>query len=209
MSYLYPRTKECELEVQKIIHLQSLANQLPDAFIDPKSVIKSHIPAANAPIRINIPKGQNQTANESKARLKRGRPIGSKDKNPRKRKGAKIGIGKTEDIITNEESPEESLDMTHKEIQVPDNEEISITYVMSGIKWNQKQIDIHDIFACNVAVDVMDEDHEPTSIEECTQISDWPKWNEAIDAELKFLAKREVFRPVVRTSKGVKPVGHK
>ena len=156
-------------------------------------MIKSHIPAANAPIRINIPKGQNQTANESKARLKRGRPIGSKDKNPRKRKGAEIGIDKTEEIITNEESPEETLDMTQKEIQVPDNEEISISYVMSGIKWNRKQIDVDDIFECNVAVDVMDEDHEPTSIEECTQRSDWPKWNEAIDAELKSLAKREVF----------------
>ena len=80
---------------------------------------------------------------------------------------------------------------------------------MSGLKWNRKQIDVDDIFACNVAVDVMDEDHEPTSTEECTQRSDWQKWNEAIDAELKSLAKREVFGPVVRIPKGVKPVGHK
>jgi len=27
LSHLDPRTKQCELEVQKIIHLQSLANQ--------------------------------------------------------------------------------------------------------------------------------------------------------------------------------------
>ncbi|XP_010424616.1 PREDICTED: AAA-ATPase At1g43910-like [Camelina sativa] len=60
-----------------------------------------------------------------------------------------------------------------------------------------------------LAVDVMNEDHEPTSIKECTQRSNWPKWNEAIDAELKSLAKREVFGPVVCISKGVKPVGHK
>jgi len=46
LSHLDPRTKECELEVQKIIHLQSLANQLPNAFTDPKSVTKSYIPAA-------------------------------------------------------------------------------------------------------------------------------------------------------------------
>ena len=36
MSYLDPRTKGCELKVQKIIHLQSLANQLPDAFTTQK-----------------------------------------------------------------------------------------------------------------------------------------------------------------------------
>ena len=39
------------------------------------------MPAVNAPSRINVPEGQleNAIANESKTRLKRGRPIGSKD----------------------------------------------------------------------------------------------------------------------------------
>ncbi|CAA7040495.1 unnamed protein product [Microthlaspi erraticum] len=95
------------------------------------------------------------------------------------------------------------------EIQVPENEEISINYVMSGIKWNRKEIDVDEIFAYNVAIDIMDEDHEPTSIAECMQRIDWPKWNEAIDAEFNSLGKREVFGPVVRTPEGVKPVGHK
>ena len=36
MTHLDPRTNQCELEVQMIIHLQILANQLPDAFIDTK-----------------------------------------------------------------------------------------------------------------------------------------------------------------------------
>ena len=79
-----PRTKQCEQEVQKIIHLQNLASQLSDAFNDPKRVTKSHIPAANAPIRIVVPEGQLITANEIKGKLKRGRPVGSKDINPRK-----------------------------------------------------------------------------------------------------------------------------
>ena len=192
LSYLDPRTKECDLEVQKIIHLQSLANQLPDAFTDPKRVTVSHIPAVNAPVRMNVQEGQNQPANESKTRLKRGRPIGSKDKNPRKRKGAEIGNNETEVITTNEKSPEEN--MTQKEIQVPDNEEISTNYVMSGMKWNRKQIDVDDIFAYNVAVDLMDEDHEPKSIEECTRRSDWPKWKEAIDAEIKISCKESSVR---------------
>ncbi|RVW79949.1 Retrovirus-related Pol polyprotein from transposon TNT 1-94 [Vitis vinifera] len=69
MTHLDPRTNQCELEVQRIIHLQNLANQLPDAFIDTKKVTKSHIPAANTPARIDVPVGQ--LTNESKIRLKR------------------------------------------------------------------------------------------------------------------------------------------
>lgn len=142
LAYLDPCTKECELEVQKIIHLQSLANKLPESFTDPNRVTKSHIPAENAPIKIDVPEGQYQTASESRARMKRGRPIGSKDKNPRKRKGAEINNGKTEEVKSVERSPEETLGMNNEEIQVPDNEnenekdneEISINYTMSGIK---------------------------------------------------------------------------
>ncbi|KAG8496930.1 hypothetical protein CXB51_008145 [Gossypium anomalum] len=112
-------------------------------------------------------------------------------------------------------SPEKTIDMTGRivseENQVPDNKEISIDYVMSGIKWNRNQIDVDDNFACNVALDVINnkEDYEPKSIEECKQRDDWPKWKEAIENELKSLAKREVFGPVVRIPIGVKLVGYK
>ena len=34
LEYLDPRTKSCEQEVQQIIHLQSVANNLPDSFTD-------------------------------------------------------------------------------------------------------------------------------------------------------------------------------
>ena len=85
-------TKQSELEVQNIIHLQNLANQLPDAFIDSTKVTKSHIPAANISMRIEIPMGKLKcsVANEPKPQLKRGRPIDSKDKIPRKRKSVKF-----------------------------------------------------------------------------------------------------------------------
>ena len=88
LSHLDPRTNQCELEVQKIIHLQGIANQLPDVFTDNKKIVKSHIPTANTPARIEVPveKLVNTAANESKPHLKRGRPIGVKDKIPRKRK---------------------------------------------------------------------------------------------------------------------------
>ncbi|MDP1465813.1 hypothetical protein, partial [Klebsiella pneumoniae] len=68
---------------------ESLASPLP------KGVIKSHIPAVNAPAKVQVPEGL-LMANESKARLKRGRPLGSKDKNPRKQKGAKWDNGNVE-----------------------------------------------------------------------------------------------------------------
>jgi hypothetical protein len=51
-----PRTKEANIEVQKIIDLQNLANELPDHFCDLKSAIKSHVLARNAPERVEIPK---------------------------------------------------------------------------------------------------------------------------------------------------------
>ena len=84
MSHFDPHTNKCELEVQRIIHLQNLANQLPNAFIDTKKVTKSHIPAANAPVWIDVL--ERQLKNESKIHLKRGRTIGSKDITPWKRR---------------------------------------------------------------------------------------------------------------------------
>ena len=50
--------------------------------------MKSHILVANTPARIEVPIGQsvNTAANESKPHLKRGSPIGVKDKIPLKRK---------------------------------------------------------------------------------------------------------------------------
>ena len=84
MYHFDPCTNQCELEVQRIIHLRNLANQLPDAFIDTKKVTKSHISAPNAPARIDVPEGQ--LTNKSQICLKRGRPIGSKCITPRKRR---------------------------------------------------------------------------------------------------------------------------
>jgi hypothetical protein len=134
LSHLDPRTKQCELEVQKIIHLQSLANQLPNAFTDPKSVTKSYIPAVNAPIKMDVPVGQSHIASESQPRLKRGRPVGSKDKNPRMRKGAKKKDGPSDDMKTLKESSD-IIDIS---------------------------VNVDDAFACHIALDVINdcEDHE-------------------------------------------------
>ena len=50
---------------------------------------------------------------------------------------------------------------------------------------------------------------KPQNVEECRNRNDWPKWKEAMQAELNSLMKRDVFRPIVQTTKGVKPVGYK
>ena len=127
LNIFYPRTNQYELEVQRLIHLQGIANQSPDAFNDINRVTKSHIPAENAPAKIEVPEGQIIKANESRPRMKRGRPIGSKDKNPRKRKGAKYDDAQIDEIKSQGETPEETRDMnnqTLEEDQVPENIEI-------------------------------------------------------------------------------------
>nr|GEX32610.1 reverse transcriptase domain-containing protein [Tanacetum cinerariifolium] len=111
-------------------------------------VTKSHIPAVNAPVKIDVQEGQPHIGNKFNARSKRGRPVGSKDNNPRKKKGENI-----QDSIT--------------------------------------------------------EDQEPKSMHECKYRNDWPKWKDAIEAELISLEKRKVFGPIFQTPKGMKPVGYK
>ena len=88
LLHLDPPTNQRELEVQKIVHLHNLANQLPDAFTYTRRVTKSCIPAENIPSRVDVPKEQTDgdKMNEPRVQLKRGRPAGSKDKNPRKKK---------------------------------------------------------------------------------------------------------------------------
>ena len=100
---------------------------------------KSHIPTVNAPIHIDVLVGQfvNEIANESKACQKWGRPISSKDKNPRKRKEANIQDEPNKEIDTLEESKDITNEITPEGVQVPkidkidENEDISIGYVFT------------------------------------------------------------------------------
>jgi hypothetical protein len=233
LSHFDHRTNECELEVQRIIHLQSIANQLSDAFIDNKKIVKSHIPVANTPAKIEVPVGQsiNTAANEFKARLKRGRPIGAKDKIPRKRKvqgneirtpeealptkqttkidQSKLSVQNSPENKSPEEEPLEEL--PPEEEQVPENNEISINYVSIGEILDRNKIVVDNIFSFKVVIDITrsNDDIEPKTVEECRRRNDWPMWKEAIQAELNSLAKREVFGPVVHTPEGVSPVGYK
>ncbi|KAL9160609.1 hypothetical protein ABFS82_08G211600 [Erythranthe guttata] len=86
LSHLDPRTSECENEIHRIIHLQNIANRLHDAFNDASKVTKSYIPAVNMPARIAVLE-EHAKMNDDLPRQKWGRPIGSKDVVPRKKKG--------------------------------------------------------------------------------------------------------------------------
>ncbi|KAL6576893.1 hypothetical protein OROMI_011169 [Orobanche minor] len=212
LSHLDPRTNQSEVEVQKIIHLQNIAGQMPDAFVDTTRITKSYIPAKNVPARTGVPVGQVVTvpANESsKVRLKRGRPIGSKDSAPRKRKGQ---LESTKDSALEETIDERSSfqdlippveENAPEREMVPGNEEISINFACTNEMWDRNKVLVDDKFSFTVATEITkdNDDCEPQSIEECREIHDWPKWKDAINAELDSLTKRNVFGPVVQTPK--------
>ncbi|KAM1848657.1 hypothetical protein ACFX14_012762 [Malus domestica] len=219
LSHFDPRTLQCENEVKMIVHLQSIANQMPDAFNDAMKVTKSHIPAANAPARIDVPVGQNKVAanDSSGARLKRGRPPGSKDSAPRKRK-TRAQLNPNE-IIQEERVNDKSTihasglpeeENGPEETEVHESKEISINYACTNELWDQNEIIIDDMFAFAVATEIiLSDDIEPRSVDECKQRQDWPKWKDAIQAELNSLERRSVFGPVVQTPTDVNPVGYK
>ncbi|BBH03062.1 Disease resistance protein CC-NBS-LRR class family [Prunus dulcis] len=226
LSHLDPYTAQCENKVRRIVHLQSIANHMPDAFNDVAKVTKSHIPAANAPAQIDVHNGQSnvQANGSSAARLKRGRPLGSKDSVPRKRKLMdKMNPNEInrEPTIHNSNAPKERQVLPEKEnfigetsgpgvATIPESQEISINYTSTDELWSRNEIIIDDIFAFSVAAEIIkDDDIEPCSINECTQRQDWPKWKDAIQAELNSLEKRSVFGHIVPTPPNVNPVGYK
>ena len=115
-------------------------------------------------------------------------------------------------MIISDKTPEENQIISNVGVlaetqvfEIHENEEISINYIMNEIRWNRDEIDINDIFAYNIALNIINsEDHDLKSIKECRQRNDWPKQKGAIDAELNTLKKRKVFGPVVLISECVK-----
>nr|GEW70366.1 RNA-directed DNA polymerase, eukaryota [Tanacetum cinerariifolium] len=76
---------------------------------------KSLVPSVNAPAHVEIPnkKAGDNIAHESQKHLKHRRPIGSKDKNPRKRKGTEKNSDHVENVLNERQdiktSPEEGI----------------------------------------------------------------------------------------------------
>ena len=150
--------------------------------IDSTKVIKSHIPTANIPARIEIPTGKLQSSmtNEPKPRLKRGRPIGSKDTIPRKRKCV-ISMNLEEHITVKPQVDEQVApakasvkELSLNDVSVPYSEEISINYIHEGRIWDRNTTHINDVFSFQVAMDIIrnDEDQEPQNVNECRHRND-------------------------------------
>jgi hypothetical protein len=223
-----PRTKETELQVQKIIDLQHIANNLPDAFTDYKGVTKSWNPAVNAPERVEVPNKTIQTSSHKK----RGRPA-KQDKAPSKRPrkerkqtsksvnasqplvdGHQVDIqhpqpssqARFNDEAGTSENPDPLVLGNHEELHGV--QEISINYTSSGRLLDRKTTVVDSCFSTAIADNLLN-DPEPKTMAECQQRSDWNKWKEAIDDELSSLKKREVFTAVMPTPPRVYPVGFK
>jgi hypothetical protein len=86
--------------------------------------------------------------------------------------------------------------------------EISTNYIDSGESFNRKSTIVDTYFSAAIA-DTLLNDHDPRTIVECEKCSDWPKWKEAIQAELALLNKRKVFTEAIPTPPKVFPVGFK
>ena len=128
---------------------------MPDAFSDIAKVTRSHIPAANVPARIDVPKirghdatsrvlehganvhsGSDVVARPTAPARKRGRPIGSMDSRPRK----KASSAQNNPLIIDVNNPshenipdygyvqETSLGDSSMSEPIPENVEISVNY---------------------------------------------------------------------------------
>ena len=85
LSHLDLRTPKCDNKVQLTIHLLAISNILHDVFNDTTKITKSHILFVNTLSRIQILEEHVEMGNNV-LRLKRDRPIGSKDVSSSKRR---------------------------------------------------------------------------------------------------------------------------
>ena len=137
-------------------------------FFESTKIAKSHIPAANISTRIEIPMGKLKysVTNEPKPQLKRGRPIGSKDTIPRKRKSVKFNAPEehalkehtnvkelNDELITPAEASIEQL--SREIVLVHNNEEISINYIHKGKILDRNTTLINYAFSFLVAMDII------------------------------------------------------
>ena len=266
-SLLDPPNSSREIEVRRILDLQKVAESMPDAFTDSAKVTRSHIPVANVPAKLDVPKrtesavrtisaagnlpdtggdagggaalrdavvvGESDpnvtygsiraAASASDPTRKRGRPKDSRDKKPRKKRGTKEvqlplpvvdDANPSHEIVSDysyvHELSDAYLEDDREPMITPENSEISISSNYACFSVDRASTRINDAYAYSVALEIIHDDEvEPRSVAECQRRADWPKWKDAIQAELDSLNKRQVFGSVELIPRGVKPVGHK
>ncbi|KAM1965955.1 hypothetical protein ACFX15_046233 [Malus domestica] len=111
--------------------------------------------------------------------LKRGRPLGSKDSQPRKRKMAPISDPSLNPTIAHSSGPTHEVildygDASEETCRSPENREISVHYTILDEVWNRNEMIVDDAFSYSVATDIMlSDDIEPCSVNECRRRTDW------------------------------------
>jgi hypothetical protein len=169
-----------EKEVRRILHLNRIAQQMPDVFVPSERVTRSDVnEATNFPARVGL--DTNPAASAILSSNKRGRPKGAKDLAPRKRR-----------------SKPDSTDG-------PDSADPQVNRNTSTAETAQ---DDKAEEASGSAFLVLDEsDSNPQTIACCRDSRDWPEWKTAIATELRSLAEREVFGQIQECPPTQKPIG--
>ncbi|KAM1510718.1 hypothetical protein TB1_019085 [Malus domestica] len=212
---------------------------MPDAFNDRANVTRSHMPVANTPVMIDVPHIHQQLAWEGRTipeggeatpstqqgtlvasqspapTLKRGKPLGSKDSQPRKRKMAPTSDCSLNPTIAHSSVPRHEVildygDASDETCRPLENREILVHCTVLDEVWNRNEMIVEDAFSYSVTTDIMlSDDIKPRSVDECRHRTDWSNWKQAIQVELDSLVKRKVFVPIVPTPPHVKPIGYK
>jgi hypothetical protein len=146
-----PRTNLSDTETQKILHLTRMMEQLPDAFTDAAKVTRSNVPAANTPARIQH---SSTLASTSAPRLKRGRPAGAADKQPRQQC--------IRPPITTQ-STSRAATVTSYQANL-ESDEMSVQYVVTGQIWDRMHTPLDNVFAYQVSQQMMDDISNPKTI---------------------------------------------
>nr|AAM74357.1 Putative retroelement [Oryza sativa Japonica Group] len=197
LLHLDPRTKESDQEVQTIIDLQRIANNLPEAFINPKGIMKSHIPAVNAPERVEIPHDAEEPvfkliSTSTPTSRKRGRPpvdeppaVICPDGNEPSENARAITIS-----TGRPEIPDLNIAGNNEDQECERIEEISTSYVDTGETYN-RETTIVDIYFAEKIAKIIDLDPEPKSMAEC-------KKRFRLGYKWVFVRKRDENNQVVR-----------
>jgi hypothetical protein len=170
--------------VKQIVDLHKMSLAAPDAFASAQGVVKETgicSTLRNMPADINI---LSPIAKVAPPRKRQGRPLGSKDNHPRKRKGA--------------------LDPDHRNEQ----DIVPIPIGTDGIHNadNCNQVETHQV---NHDLYPEDNDPDPETVEEAKRQRAWPHWQRAIHDELSSIQKRGVLGDVQELPMGCKPIGHR
>jgi hypothetical protein len=224
------RTKENELQVQKIINLQNDANNLPDVFTDYKSVTKSWNHVVNALERVEVPKKTTQTLSVVKrGRIAQTNKDNAPNKHPRKEKTRPLQktVNVNQSVVDRHfvDIPQSSTQAHYRNENAstsenPDDlvlgnhetstgiQEISINYTSSGEVYHHSTTIVNTYFSTIITENFLAGPDSKT-MTECKGHSDWNTWKETIEIELNSLKKRKVFTKVTHIPLRIFPVGFK